>query len=291
MADGGVIVARGVMLVALLMLAGLPIYGSTTGRGATVPRRLPLALFLLAAVAIAASAWWALASVAAMMAQPLGDLDRAIVVEVLGATPLGAVLKVRLALLAAVIVIAFVPIGRARLYLAALTGGAALATCAWTGHAGATEGMVGSAHRVADVLHLLAAATWLGALATLLTALLSNATRADLDRRLSGFATTGTVIVGVVIVTGVVNTIAIAGWPIPASLLSSRWAGLLAIKLGLFGVMLALAGINRWRLTPALTAGQASAVVHLRRSLLIETLAGLAIVALVAVIGTLDPAG
>ena len=71
------------------------------------------------------------------------------------------------------------------------------------------------------------------------------------------------------------------------------WAALLLCA------MLALAGVNRWRLTPALQASIASpdeigadsslAVSAMRRSLVLEASAGLAILALVAWFGTLEP--
>lgn len=41
----------------------------------------------------------------------------------------------------------------------------ALASLVWTGHAGATEGTVGALHRVSDIVHMIAAALWLGGIA------------------------------------------------------------------------------------------------------------------------------
>jgi len=56
--------------------------------------------------------------------------------------------------------------------------------------------------------------------------------------------------------------------------------------------MLALAALNRWRLTPALERGTPQqATRHLRLSLTVETIAALAIIGLVAWLGTLDPLG
>ena len=60
----------------------------------------------------------------------------------------------------------------------------------------------------------------------------------------------------------------------------------------LVALMLALAGLNRWRLTPALERGTPQqATRHLRLSLTVETIAALAIIGLVAWLGTLDPLG
>ena len=62
----------------------------------------------------------------------------------------------------------------------------ALATAAWTGHAGATEAGQGALHRASDVLHLLAAATWLGALVLFLAAALGGRNKGALIRHLTG---------------------------------------------------------------------------------------------------------
>jgi copper resistance protein D len=71
-------------------------------------------------------------------------------------------------------------------------------------------------------------------------------------------------------------------------LTGSRYGWLLGAKLVLFCGMLALAGINRWRLTPALERGE-HAIAALRLSLCVETSAAIGILALVAWLGTLDP--
>jgi len=204
---------------------------------------------------------------------------------VLVATPLGAVMEWRLTALAAVVAAAIVPLNVLRTPVLALSGSVALCSIVLTGHAGASEAVL---HRWADGLHLLAAALWLGALAAFLGAALRN----DSDTRaLARFAGTGSAVVAVLVVTGAVNTLAIAGWPIVwASFAHSRWAALLAVKLVLFVVMLALAADNRWRIVPALEQGEQGAQARLRRSILVEFTVGLAIVVIVAALGVLDPA-
>ena len=109
---------------------------------------------------------------------------------------------------------------------------------------------------------------------------------------LARFATFGTIFVATLIVSGLVNGAMIVGWTDLPALTGSRYGWLLAAKLALFGVMLALSAVNRWRLTPALerTKGNdPTAIAHLRLSLAVETAAALAILGLVSVIGTLDP--
>src|SRR3546814_1677160 len=71
-----------------------------------------------------------------------------------------------------------------------------------------TEGGAGMVHLGADILHLLAAGAWVGALAALLL-MASRASPTDdavyvraLHRALDGFAGVGTAIVGLIVVTG-----------------------------------------------------------------------------------------
>lgn len=291
MPDGGVIAARLLSYAALLLVAGLPLYLLCAGGDLVRLARWRLVLILLAALALAASVWWALAGIAAMAALPLSGLDQATIVAVLQATPLGGVLAIRLILLLGVALAVLAPWPRWRLPVAALCGGAALATCAWTGHAGASAGTLGSTHRLADILHLLAASTWLGALLVLFALVLSPAGGPELHRRLAGFTTIGTVCVVALLGTGIVNTLAITGVGGDFAWVTSRWGTLLAIKVALFAAMLALAAMNRWRLAPALAGDRPRAWRHLRWSLALETLAGMLIVAIVALLGTLDPAG
>lgn len=273
------IVARAAAYVALLLVAGLPLQALSSGRA--LSGRMRAVLAALALLAGASSVWWALESVAAMAGVPLSELDQPTAEAVLAATPLGAVMEWRLTALACVILAAIVPLKVLRLPVMALAGAVALCSMALTGHAGASEGAL---HRWADGLHLLAAALWIGAL----VAFLADAVRRKSDvQALVRFARTGSVVVAVLVLTGVVNTLAIAGFP---PVLDSRWFVLLVVKIALFAFMLALAAGNRWRIVPALERGEAGAEARLRRSLLIEMAAGLGVVAVVAMLGVLDPA-
>lgn len=289
MADTGLILARALTYAALVPAAGLPFYLATTGRVAAVSRMERQVTIGLALAALVASAWWALASVAAMAALPLSGLDRETVTAVLGATPLGSALAVRAVALALLIVAMAC---RWRAALAALPGLVALATCAATGHAGASEGAAGTLHRLSDVVHLAAAACWIGALLSFAGGALGREPGERLDPRLAAFARTGTAIVALVLATGIANTLLIAGWPPAwASAGPSTWAMLVGAKIVLYLAMLGLAGLNRWRLAPALARHAPGARRHLRISLAIETSLALGVLALVAALGVLDPAG
>lgn len=277
------IAARAVSYATLLLVAGLPMYAVSSGQ--PISARMRGAVSLMAVIAAVASAWWALESIAAMAGMALSALDQPTAEAVLAATPLGAVMEWRLTALAAVVAAAVVPLNALRAAAMAIAGSVALCSIVLTGHAGASEAVL---HRWADGLHLLAAALWLGALAVFLGGALRN--RPD-AQALARFARTGSAVVAVLVLTGAVNTLAIAGWPIAwASFAHSRWAALLALKLALFVAMLALAAGNRWRIVPALEQSEDGAQARLRRSIVAEFAIGLVIVGVVAALGVLDPA-
>lgn len=286
MEQDGLIAARALVYALLLPAAGLPLYALTAWRLAPIGVATRRVTAVLAVLAGLASLWWVVASVAAMAATPVAELDRETIMVVAGATPLGMVLVVRLAALA--VLAATILWARLPLAVPLLAGLVALATMAFTGHAGATEGTAGLVHRLSDVIHLAAAACWLAALLRFVVGVLRGEPAQMAARHLARFAATGTVIVTLLVVTGVINAGLIAGWALPPR---SLWTALLAVKLALFAAMLGLAALNRWRLTPALERGGASARAALRRSLVGELTCGLALVGVVAVLGTLDPAG
>lgn len=183
-----------------------------------------------------------------------------------------------------------------------LAGGVALASLAWGGHGAMGEGSFGWFQLVGDIVHLLAAGVWTGALAAMLLLVLRPLAAIDRDhlllthRVLAGFSTTGTIAVGLLIVTGLLNLIGITGWAGLAALPFGLYGQLLFAKLALFATMLGLAAANRFRLVPrfevALAADDtASAWSALRRSLLAEAACAAAILALIAWLGTLDPMG
>ncbi|MBA4759648.1 copper homeostasis membrane protein CopD [Sphingosinicella sp.] len=277
MDDACFVVARLATYATLLLAAGVPLYlTAARERGAW---RLSGGVTL---AAMAASAWWVLEAIASMAGQPVGQIDPEMAFAVLDATPLGMVMVVRLVALLA----ALAALWRCNMGLAALAASVALATMAWTGHAGAGEGGTGALHRASDVVHLLAASIWTGALTLFSGAAISSQDRETLLRRLSAFATIGSAIVVLLLLTGIANTLAIAGWPID---LASTWTWLLGAKLALFLGMLALAVFNRWLLTPRLARDPTGNLGYLKLSLALETGAAFLILAIVSWLGVLSP--
>jgi putative copper resistance protein D len=271
------IAARLAVYAALLLAAGVPL-----ARSFAREQGGWMLAGLATLAAVAASLWWVLESVAAMAAIPLTELDSEIVSAVIGATPLGGVMAVRLVALFA----ALLALWRRRLLPAAIAASVALSTLAWTGHAGASESGLGLVHCASDILHLLAAATWLGALLLFLASAIWGDEDQGLVRRLANFARTGSVIVLVLLATGIANTLIISGGRID---FDNGWFGLLAAKIALFVGMLGLAAGNRWRLTPALEEGRPGSLRAIRLSLTLETTLACLILTVVSVLGTLSP--
>jgi len=233
-------------------------------------------------------------------AEDYASIERHVYVMVVMHTDAGLAWLVRMAALAVAICAAAGRRARPTLWLSviAATGAVALSSLAWAGHGAMDDGAKGYFHLSNDVLHLIAAAAWVGAVATFV--LLSERTRlaaADqvelLSRVLNGFASMGTLIVLTLGITGVINYGLINGWAL-RDLTSTAYGVLLLVKLSLFVLMLGLAAANRYLLGPRLEVALrngpvAGAATALRRSLIVEFSVATTIVMLVAWLGTLSP--
>ncbi|MGR4863546.1 copper homeostasis membrane protein CopD [Caulobacter sp. LARHSG274] len=184
--------------------------------------------------------------------------------------------------------------------LCALFGAVACASLAWMGHGAATMGAGRLIHLAGDIIHALAAALWIGALAAFLMLVRRSGPRAPeadqaLHAALRGFSGIGSGIVALIVASGLVNAWFLVGPGGLGGLLTTPYGRLLSLKLMLFAAMLGLAAANRFRLTPALAgalgdpAQVAVAVARLRTSLVLETTAAIGVLALVAWLGALAP--
>ena len=285
---------RFVLYADLLILFGVAAWPFHARPAAQLaPRRgVVIALALVGLVVSAAALWM---TVAAMTGAGLLDLDRGTLSFVLRETPIGTASAVRA--VALLLVATLVLMGRGRLVVV-VSAAVAVATLAWSGHAAATEGTAGTLHRAADIAHLLAAGVWLGA-RVILAACVFRPLRRERERAmavaaLGGFARTGSVVVATMIASGAVNLVSILGIAGLPAMPQTTYGRLLLAKLALFGAMLGLAAINRWRLTPALAAAGSDAGAwpaerRIRLSIMLETTAAILILVLVAWLGTLDP--
>jgi putative copper resistance protein D len=179
-----------------------------------------------------------------------------------------------------------------------MAGGVAVASLAWAGHGAMDEGARRFWHFAADIVHMLAGAAWFGALiAFVLMLRLQQIETLDtvktLSRTLSGFAGAGGAIVLTIVLTGAVNYWLVAG-PTLTTLIHSTYGLLLLAKIAVFGAMLALAAVHRYRLAPqldrAISAGHyGDAARQLRSSMSMELACGTTVLALIAWLGTLSP--
>ena len=166
----------------------------------------------------------------------------------------------------------------------------------WAGHAAGGRGLEAILHPAADFLHLTAAAAWAGTLLPLALVLMAaehdGASVALARTATVRFSAFGIASVATLLVTGSINTWYLAG-SIPA-LTETEYGHLLLIKIGLFLAMVAIASVNRLVLTPRLVqtanAAQARQVLfQLRINTLLEVAIGVAIIAIVAMLGTNPP--
>ena len=183
----------------------------------------------------------------------------------------------------------------ARVY-ALVLGGAALAPLAAAGHAAAVEPGTATAIAV-DVVHLLGAGLWAGALPALALLLGMASTQAGADARPYAVLTTrrfsraALVLMLGLALSGTVAALSHVGSV--AALVGTPYGRLLLLKLALVIPIVALAAANR-RLVPALS-GEAVAVGYpamrrLRLFVAVETVLALAVLVVVAVMAVTAPA-
>lgn len=265
----------------------------TTG-GAALMRRLTVLVWTALAVTIVTGLAWPALVAASILDAPLAEvLSQGGVATVLADTRFGEIAGVRLGLAAALGLLMARPgfPGRRVLLLAAVAGLAGLLAC--VGHAGATPSAAGWLHLTSDLVHLLAAAAWLGGLPAF--ALILSWSRGGAGPAGGAFAiaatarfsTLGIVCVGTLLASGLINSWELLGGP--GELLATPYGQVLSLKLGLFAIMVAVAAVNRVSLTPRLPA--AAAMRALQRNTLVETGIGLAVLMLVGLLGTMIPGG
>jgi copper resistance protein D len=272
---------------------------------ALVRVRLAMMVWIGLVATVVSGAAWLVLQAERMSEQSLAEvLGQGTVWTVLSETDFGSAWMVRFAL--AVLLAALLPwLGWSRgtespgVRAAAVVVSAALiGSLAWAGHGAADSGVEGAVHLAADILHLVAAAAWVGALVPL--AVLLRAVRHDKSEAavalaraaVARFSSLGIASVGTLVVTGAVNTWVLAGSV--AALLDTDYGRLLLAKVALFLVMLSFGAINRLWLTPRLDhapkgAGVPPAIRHIERNSLIEAALGAVIIAMVGLLGTLPP--
>ncbi len=297
------IVIRAIHFAATAITAGVLIFrvvvaepapDSAVAARVVVMAQIVRAAWFGLAITMASGAAWVLLQAAAMSGLSLREaVTGDILSTVLTETQFGTVSECRFAL--ACLAYDRPPLAHS---LALASGLGLVAGIAWTGHAGSTAGDWANLHLTADVLHLVAAAAWLGGLVPL-ALLLSQARHNEVHAWASlasqaarRFSILGIVSVGTIILTGIVNA-----WILVGSfkgLIATEYGRLLMLKIFLFIIMLVYAAINRFLLTPDLALSddkaRLKALGRLTRNSKIEIALGLMIFAIVGALGTLHPA-
>jgi putative copper resistance protein D len=171
-------------------------------------------------------------------------------------------------------------------------------TLAWAGHAAATADEFGILHIASDILHLAAAAAWVGALIPLALVIGVALARRDASstaiarEAVLRFSMLGIISVGTIVITGIVNSWAILGSV--TALVGTDYGRLLLAKIGLFLAMLSLAAINRLRLTPVFVhkidaVTSQKALRNIQTNTVLEATIGVLIVGIVGLLGTMSP--
>jgi len=274
-------------------LSLMTIFGAEALRALFVARlrpvpedRLPADVFHWAAAIafITAIAWLALT-----MAQATGDpaafFDGHMLAVTTTETSFGPFLVARIAACGFLLVATFVP-GTARARL--LLSGFALADIAFTSHAAASNIFVSWVRVANDATHLLAAGFWIGSLVALAPFVIAHRREPDrLVPPLKVFSRYGLLAVALLVIAGTINGVLIL-YADPARW-SPTYLTLLAIKLVLAALMVALALANRFSLLPGVSAGNVEAEHNLVGSVIAEIVTGAIIVVIVGFLGILPP--
>jgi putative copper resistance protein D len=306
--DGPLVVVRGLQFAATAVTTGTLIFravvaavasGSAAPAAIIVSRQILRIAWICLAISAASGIIWVLLQAASMSGLPFAEaMTSVVLLTVLNETQFGMVSEIRFALAVVIgVCLAYDRFPPARGLGLVLSLGL-IGAVGWTGHAGSTAGETGVLHLAADILHLVAAAIWIGGLISLV--LLFAVTRRDrTDASMSfardatqAFSSMGIAIVAVIFATGIVNTwILVGSWH---ALIATGYGRLLMLKIALFIVMLLFAAANRFWLTPRLalpsSAPQFDPHRQLARNSMIEFVLALAIFAIVGLLGTLHPA-
>jgi putative copper resistance protein D len=288
----GIAACRLGSFAAAMVLFGSSIFALAFADGALgdfIAQRLRLCTGLAVVLALVAATVSLPLAVVAMAGGWRGAMHPDTVSTVLWETTSGRIIPVRLGL-AILLAGVFAASSRPAPGLLILSG-LLLASFAFSGHAVMDEGARGLLHRGNDIVHLIAAAAWLGSLVALLpclSALHQPALCKESGLALRRFSIAGHGAVALVLATGVANTLLVAGPP-GGWLNPSPYHILLAIKATLVVTMVGVAIVNRYVWVPRLKSRGEAAVRAITHGTIAELLLGAAVLALVALLGLFDP--
>jgi putative copper resistance protein D len=259
-------------------------------------------LFGAALVALAGVLVWLMAETVAMSGDPADAAHASALWMVASETRFGLACCVRIALLLLAVGACFAISSLKVLWWVHVALGAAITmSFAWTGHGAAEMAKTSGIHLAGDLLHLLAASIWIGALVPLgVLGLRASRSGAIEDAQvlqfaLRAFSRVGVWVVAVLVFSGIINSLYLIDVVHWREALNSAYGQVLCVKLALFGGMAGLAVLNRYRTSPALDdalarrASLAPALSAARSTLWLETGLAALVLAAVSVLGTLPP--
>ena len=274
-------VARFVLFVGMVLLVGAglwsliaPVEGTTRWQ-----RAMPVAGWVLALVASLLGYGLYGASAVA------GTLADAVSPEVWGrvdATQTGRMTLVRIGLLLVIGVLLRLRRASGTMWwrqVAVACAVGALVTLSAAGHPSVTSPK--ALYVLLDAVHLISIVVWMGGLALLAAGRRSWYDDPGVERTARTFSRAITVLVPVIVVTGVLQAWELAGGP--DELTDTSWGRTLLVKLAVVSVVVAIGAVSRWLLHNV-------AVVSIRRTVLAEAALGAVVLAFTASLVTLPPA-
>jgi putative copper resistance protein D len=239
---------RGLHLAGYFSAFGAMFLPAALLRGTVIRGMKALTWAGFALALLAGAAWFLLQTAYFASAQSFADVIAAAPV-VAQETRFGSLLLARLAVL--LLAVLLFQCNRPR--LGAIFGFGGVVAQAWLGHGGAMPGAEGDVLLGTSILHLAAAALWLGTLPALLIAVASLEEPVQLARRYSPL---GIGCVAVLLLTALVQYILLIARP--AALFNSGYGALALTKFLLLVMLMVLAARNRVGLVPALPATRAA---------------------------------
>jgi putative copper resistance protein D len=268
-------ICRGLHLTGYFGSFGAMFLPAALLRGVTARGLKPLAWAGFGVALLAGVVWFLLQTAYFVSAQNFADVLAAAPIVALD-TRFGSLLLGRLAVL--LLAVLLFQGGRPR--LAALFGFGGVVAEAWLGHGGAMMGQEGDVLLVTSILHLTAAALWLGTLPALFIAVARVPDPAPLARRYSPL---GMGCVATLLLTALIQYVLLIGRP--TALLTSGYGALALTKTILLALLVGVAARNYLRLVPALPITRPA----LCRAIGAEMLLGLLILVAAGVLMQLEP--
>ncbi len=268
---------RGVHIAGAFSGFGTFFFAATLLRGQKLPGLKRLAWISLGVALLGGAGWFLLQTADFASAQSFSDVTAAIPI-VAQDTRFGVLLLARTGgLILATLIFQF---GYSR--VATLIALGTVAAESWLGHGGAMSGNTGNILLGTSVVHLLAAAIWLGTLPALYIAL-KRLPEASVQGIARAYSPIGVGCVAALIVTATIQYFLLVGHL--AALFTSAYGLTASAKILLLAALVALAARNRTRLTPNLPVSRA----QLLRSVHVEIMLGVAVFLAAGLILQLEP--